>query len=30
LPIKYDANLPGYVKMIEMMGGHGGDNLPKA
>ena len=30
LPIKYNANLPGYVKMIEMMGGHGGDNLPKA
>lgn len=30
LPIKYDATLPGYVKMKEMMGGHGGDNLPKA
>lgn len=30
LPIAYDANLPGYVKMMEMMGGHGGDNLPKA
>ncbi|SDX97128.1 Uncharacterized iron-regulated protein [Lutibacter oricola] len=30
LPIKYDANLPGYVKMKSMMGGHGGDNLPKA
>lgn len=30
LPIEYDPNLPGYVKMIEMMGGHGGDNLPKA
>ncbi len=30
LPIKYDKNLPGYVKMLEMMGGHGGDNLPKA
>ncbi|MFA5299025.1 MAG: ChaN family lipoprotein [Lutibacter sp.] len=30
LPIKYDANLPGYVKMKKMMGGHGGDNLPKA
>jgi uncharacterized iron-regulated protein len=29
-PIKYDANLPGYVKMKAMMGGHGGDNLPKA
>lgn len=30
LPIAYDATLPGYVKMTEMMGGHGGDNLPKA
>lgn len=30
LPIKYEANLPGYIKMKEMMGGHGGDNLPKA
>lgn len=30
LPIAYDPQLPGYVKMIEMMGGHGGDNLPKA
>ena len=30
LPINYDATLPGYVKMKEMMGGHGGDNLPKA
>ncbi|HCQ29332.1 MAG TPA: iron-regulated protein, partial [Flavobacteriales bacterium] len=30
LPIKYDPDLPGYKKMIEMMGGHGGDNLPKA
>ncbi|HYD92126.1 MAG TPA: ChaN family lipoprotein [Flavobacterium sp.] len=30
LPIAYDANLPGYVKMMEMMGGHGGDNLPKS
>lgn len=30
LPIEYDANLPGYVKMTEMAGGHGGDNLPKA
>ncbi len=30
LPIKYDANLSGYVKMKAMMGGHGGDNLPKA
>lgn len=30
LPIKYDANLPGYVNMTKMMGGHGGDNLPKS
>lgn len=30
LPIKYNANLPGYIKMKAMMGGHGGDNLPKA
>jgi uncharacterized iron-regulated protein len=30
LPIAYDKNLPGYVKMLEMMGGHGGENLPKA
>jgi len=30
LPIKYDKTLPGYVKMKEMMGGHGGENLPKA
>ncbi|WP_298365223.1 ChaN family lipoprotein [uncultured Lutibacter sp.] len=30
LPIKYDATLPGYVNMKKMMGGHGGDNLPKA
>jgi uncharacterized iron-regulated protein len=30
LPIKYDATLPGYVEMKAMMGGHGGDNLPKA
>ena len=30
LPIQYDATLPGYVKMKAMMGGHGGDNLPKA
>ncbi|RZJ63250.1 MAG: iron-regulated protein [Flavobacterium sp.] len=30
LPIAYDAKLPGYVKMLEMSGGHGGDNLPKA
>lgn len=30
LPIPYDASLPGYVEMMEMMGGHGGENLPKA
>lgn len=30
LPIAYDAELPGYKKMLEMMGGHGGTNLPKA
>lgn len=30
LPMKYDATLPAYIKMKEMMGGHGGDNLPKA
>ena len=30
LPIAYDANLPGYKNMIAMMGGHGGENLPKA
>ncbi len=30
LPMAYDGELPGYKKMIEMMGGHGGENLPKA
>jgi uncharacterized iron-regulated protein len=30
LPIAYDAELPGYKKMKEMLPGHGGDNLPKA
>lgn len=30
LPMEYDANLPGYVKMLEMMAGHGGPNMPKA
>lgn len=30
LPIAYDSTLPGYVKMKEMMPGHGGDNLPRA
>jgi len=30
LPIQYDKDLPGYKKIVEMAGGHGGDNLPKA
>lgn len=30
LPIAYDKGLPGYVKMLEMMGDHANDNLPKA
>ncbi|MGE0088360.1 MAG: ChaN family lipoprotein [Bacteroidales bacterium] len=30
LPIEYDAELPGYKNMQSMMGGHGGENLPKA
>lgn len=30
LPIRYDSNLPGYVKMMKEMEGHGGANLPKA
>jgi uncharacterized iron-regulated protein len=30
LPIAYNADLPGYKKMLEMMGGHSGANLPKA
>lgn len=30
LPVKYDASLSQYVKMLEMAQGHGGDNLPKA
>jgi uncharacterized iron-regulated protein len=30
LPMVYDPNLPGYVKMVAEMGGHGGENLPKA
>ncbi len=29
-PIKYDPELSQYKKMLEMMRGHGGDNLPKA
>lgn len=30
LPMAYDSTLPGYVKIVEMMGGHGGSNMPKA
>lgn len=30
LPIVYDPELPGYKDMLTMMGGHGGENLPKA
>jgi len=30
LPIAYEASLPGYANMLAMMGGHGGENLPKA
>ncbi len=30
LPMDYDASLPGYVKMMEMMAGHGSPNMPKA
>lgn len=30
LPIAYDKNLPGYVKMLEMMGEHASENMPKA
>ena len=30
LPMEYDATLPGYVKMLEMMAGHGSPNMPKA
>jgi uncharacterized iron-regulated protein len=30
LPIAYDSLLPGYQKMLSMMPGHGGANLPKA
>lgn len=30
LPIFYDASLPGYANMLAEMGGHGGENLPKA
>ena len=30
LPITYDPNLPGYAKMMEMMGDHATENMPKA
>jgi len=30
LPMPYDSALPGYIKIVEMMGGHGGSNMPKA
>ncbi len=30
LPIAYDADLPGYKKMLTMMEGHGTANMPKA
>lgn len=30
LPMRYDAELPGYKNMLTMMPGHGGENLPKA
>jgi uncharacterized iron-regulated protein len=30
LPVAYDANLPGYVNMITMMGDHASPNMPKA
>ena len=30
LPIKYDKDLPGYKKIVEMSGGHGGEKLPMA
>ncbi len=30
LPIAYDATLPGYVKMMTMMGDHATPNMPKA
>jgi uncharacterized iron-regulated protein len=30
LPIAYDANLPGYQKMLTMMGEHTSPNMPKA
>ena len=30
MPIKYDASLTGYVKMLTMLPEHAGDNLPKS
>ena len=30
LPISFDINLPGYKSMLEMMGGHAGEKMPKA
>ena len=30
LPIIYDANLPGYIEMLKMMGEHTSPNMPKA
>ncbi len=30
LPIQYNPELPSYLAMLEMAGGHGGENLPKA
>lgn len=30
LPLLYDPELPGYQAMLEMGGGHGGENFPKA
>ena len=30
LPMAYDPALPGYVKMMDMMAGHGSINMPKA
>lgn len=30
LPIPFDINLPGYQNMLQMMGGHAGEKMPKA
>jgi uncharacterized iron-regulated protein len=30
LPMEYDGNLPGYKALLEMGGGHGGENFPKS